>query len=176
MEGGDFTQGNYVLLCTGSGKNKDLHGALKLYAEHLAPRHMPLYILGLAGDRTIVSEWLSEHPAVNASIITILPRLTDVEVVEAYMGARWVWVHSRNEGYGRSIAEAKCCGRYTVATNIPPFREQRDSRVYLYWNSCEFVNAVGEVDSLSDLAFPSCEPAEDRLLVNNLRFWLGINL
>lgn len=172
IRGLSFPQGEQVLLCTGVGQNKDLRGALDLYAAHLADRRTPVALLGLAGDTAITQSWLAEHPDMDASLIKVLPRLTDREVVEAYMRSRWVWVHSRNEGYGRSIAEAKCCARYTIATNIPPFRDQKDHTVQLYGDSQSFGEAVDVLDHIDRSALLPQEPAEDTLLAKNLRQWL----
>lgn len=172
IRGLSFPQGDEVLLCTGVGQNKDLRGALDLYSAHLAGRNIPVALLGLAGDTVITQRWLAEHPEVNASLITVLPRLTDQQVVEAYMRARWVWVHSRNEGYGRSIAEAKCCARYTIATNIPPFRDQKDHTVQLYGDSESFAKAVEVLERTDRTALTPQEPVEDVLLTKNLRLWL----
>lgn len=172
IRGLTFPQGDQVLLCTGVGQNKDLRGALDLYASTLAQRRIPVALLGLAGDVTITRRWLTEHPEIDPTLIRVLPRLTDAEVVEAYMRSRWVWVHSRNEGYGRSIAEAKCCAKYTIATNIPPFRDQKDHTVQLYGDRQSFAEAVDVLEHVDRSALRPQEPAEDRLLAENVRQWL----
>lgn len=169
-----FPEGDKVLLCTGVGENKDLGGALDLYASVLAVRQIPLALLGLAGDAAITQRWLVEHPEIDQALIHVLPRLTDREVIEAYMRSRWVWVHSLNEGYGRSIAEAKCCAKYTIATNIPPFRSQKDHTVYLYGDNQGFAEAVDILEKIDRSALPPQEPAEDRLLLENVRKWLKV--
>ncbi|OWQ87499.1 hypothetical protein CDN99_18015 [Roseateles aquatilis] len=176
IKGLSFPQGDQVLLCTGVGQNKDLRGALDLYASFLANRRIPVALLGLAGDTAITQRWLAEHPDIDPTLIRVLPRLTDREVVEAYMRSRWVWVHSRNEGYGRSIAEAKCCAKYTIATNIPPFRDQKDHTVQLYGDSQSFAQAVHVIEGIDRSALPPQEPAEDKLLARNLRQWLKAGL
>lgn len=172
IQGLSFPQGAQVLLCTGVGQNKDLRGALDLYAAHLAERHIPVALLGLAGDTAVTQRWLAEHPEIDPTLIRVLPRLTDSEVVEAYMRSRWVWVHSRNEGYGRSIAEAKCCAKYTIATNIPPFRDQKDHTVQLYGGRQSFAEAVDVLERMDRSALPAQEPPEDKLLAKNVRQWL----
>jgi glycosyltransferase involved in cell wall biosynthesis len=172
MRGLCFPQGPQVLLCTGVGRNKDLRGALDLYAAHLAERRIPVALLGLAGDTGITQRWLAEHPEIDPTLIHVLPQLTDTEVVEAYMRSRWVWVHSRNEGYGRPIAEAKCCAKYTIATNIPPFRDQKDHTVQLYGDRPSFAKAVDVLEHIDRSTLAPQEPAEDKLLVENVRQWL----
>ncbi|PXW97067.1 glycosyltransferase involved in cell wall biosynthesis [Sphaerotilus hippei] len=172
INGLSFPQGEQILLCTGVGKNKDLKGALDLYASILSERRIPLALLGLAGDTGIMQGWLAEHPEINPTLIRVLPRLTDREVVEVYMRSRWVWVHSRSEGYGRSIAEAKCCAKYTIATNIPPFRDQKDQTVQLYGDRQSFERAVAALEGIDRSALRPQEPTEDKLLVKNIRLWL----
>lgn len=173
IRGMSFPPGEEILLCTGVGPNKDLDGALNLYASVLANRRIPLVLLGLAGNTAIVQRWLAEHPEIDSNLIRVLPRLTDNEVVEAYMRSRWVWVHSRREGYGRSIAEAKCCGKYTIATNIPPFRDQQDPTLQLYSDSQSFATAVNILERIDRSALQPQLPAEDRLLAENVRQWLN---
>lgn len=172
IRGLSFPQGERVLLSTGVGQNKDLRGALDLYASVLADRRIPLALLGLAGDTTITHRWLAEHPELDQALIRVLPRLTDSEVAEAYMRSRWVWVHSRNEGYGRSIAEAKCCAKYTIATNIPPFRDQKDHTVQLYGDRESFAEAVNALERIDRSKLEPQQPAEDVLLAKNIRQWL----
>ena len=172
IRGLSFPQGEHILLCTGVGQNKDLCGALNLYTSILAERRIPLALLGLAGNEVITQRWLNEHPEVDPALIRVLPRLSDGEVVEAYMRSRWVWVHSRREGYGRSIAEAKCCAKYTIATNIPPFRDQKDSTVQLYGDAQSFSKAVDVLECIDRSALQPQEPAEDKLLEENVRQWL----
>lgn len=167
-----ISQGDQVLLCTGVGQNKDLRGALDLYASVLAVRRIPVALLGLAGETAITQSWLEEHPEIDPRLIRVLPRLTDREVIEAYMRSRWVWVHSRNEGYGRSIAEAKSCAKYTIATNIPPFRDQKDHTVQLYGDSHSFAEAVDVLEGIDRSVLRPQEPAEDKLLLENVRQWL----
>lgn len=171
----NFPPGERVLLCTGVGQNKDLRGALDLYASVLAERRIPVALLGLAGDETSTQNWLAAHPEIDQGLICVLPRLNDGEVVEAYMRSRWIWVHSRHEGYGRSIAEAKCCAKYTIATNIPPFRDQKDNTVQLYSDTHSFSRAVDFLESIDRSTLQPQEPMEDKLLAQNIRQWLKDN-
>lgn len=168
-----FDSEEAVLLCTGVGRNKDLPGALDLYAGYLASRAIPIVLLGLAGDTTITNKWLAENPQIDSHLIRVLPKLTDSEVVATYMKARWVWVHSRREGYGRSIAEAKCCAKYVLASNIPPFREQRDNTVVLYSDIQSFGDAVSKIESLDLSVLRPQEPTDHARLSENICLWLS---
>jgi hypothetical protein len=131
----------HVLLCSGWGANKDLSGALALYLNSGLYKSRPLHILGLAGRREVVDRYCDNHPEL-AGLITVLPKVEDREVVRAYETAAWVWVHSRKEGYGRSISEARFCACHVVATDIAPFREQKDNFTLLYSTLEEFERAV----------------------------------
>jgi glycosyltransferase involved in cell wall biosynthesis len=132
---------NEVLLCTGWGTNKDLDGALELYFRSGLYRNRPLRILGVAGRREIVDRYCRKHPELTKRI-DIMPKVEDQEVVHAYETANWVWVHSQKEGYGRSIAEARFCGCRVVASDIAPFREQKDEATFLYSDLTKFNAAV----------------------------------
>lgn len=141
-------RGDGVLLCSGWGGNKDLAGALRLYLESGLYRSRPLRILGLAGRRGVVDGFEQEHPEV-AGRIHVMAQVDDMEVVEAYEQAAWVWVHSMAEGYGRSIAEARICGSKVVASNIPPFREQKDEATFLYRGLAEFERAIAACEAMN---------------------------
>jgi hypothetical protein len=144
------TRESYVLLCSGWGRNKDLEGALRLYLVSQLYLQRPLRILGLQAQTERVSAFCAQHQDLTGRI-TVLPRMGEAEVVHAYEKAAWVWVHSLHEGFGRSIAEARLCGCRVVASNIPPFREQRDEAVRLYAGAEEFGRAVAACESLPEL-------------------------
>jgi hypothetical protein len=137
---------DFILLCTGWGKHKDLPGALELYLQSGLFRLRPLRILGLAGHTDDVDLFCSQHPDV-ADRITVYPRLPDSSVVRAYETASWIWIHSLREGYGRSLAEARLCGGRIVATSILPFREQADEYVFLYSDLAGFQSAVARCEA-----------------------------
>jgi hypothetical protein len=132
---------DFVLLCSGWGKHKDLGGALKLYLDSGLFRVRPLRILGLASHTHDVDSFCSRHPEV-ADRITIYPQLPDSAVVTAYETAAWIWIHSLREGFGRSLAEARLCGGRIVASNIAPFREQADAYTFLYAGLAGFQAAI----------------------------------
>lgn len=139
--------GDYILLCSGRGPNKDLKGALDLALASDLFAKTRLHVLGLAGDRTIVDEWCAMR-SVSSELIHVCGKLSDADVVREYKSSRWVWVHSLSEGYGRSIAEAKMCGKYVLASNIPPFREQKNKMVFLYRDGLSFETSLKEMDIL----------------------------
>lgn len=139
-------RGNAVLLCTGWGAHKDITGALRLYVDSGLVRCRPLEILGLAGHAEAVEAFCAAHPEV-ARQIAVFPRLDDQEVVYAYETAAWVWIHTLREGYGRSLAEARLCGSRVVASDIAPFREQRDPYTFLYSGLNAFRSAMQACES-----------------------------
>jgi len=155
-------RGDAVLLCSGWGKNKDVAGALRLYLESGLYRNRPLRILGMGGHTEIVDGFCADHPEV-ASRIVVLPPVDDREVVRTYETAAWTWVHSRAEGYGRSIAEARLCGSRVVASNIAAFREQADDATYLYLGLEEFMRAISCCEANS-AAVSQRIPPEHQLL------------
>lgn len=160
-----------VLLCSGSGSNKDLAGALALYRDSGMWQRYPLYILGLAGDSTPLAASLQRWPEL-AARLTVLPRLDNAEVVRHYLQAPLVWVHSRREGYGRSIAEAKLCAKPVLASRIPPFVQQKDDTVFLYANAPEFTAAWQALEQQRGAAVTPAEPREHTELLANTREWL----
>jgi glycosyltransferase involved in cell wall biosynthesis len=166
-------RGEHVLLCTGWGSNKDLPGALELYCESGLCKKRALRILGIAGHQETVDAFLQTHPELRERI-TVLPRLEDVEVGDAYRAAAWVWVHSKREGYGRPIAEAKLCGCRIVASDIAPFREQRDEMVFLYSGLERFVSAWARCEE-SPAEIAPREPKEHALLHDEVERFLRVN-
>lgn len=160
----------YVLLCSGWGKNKDLEGALQLYRDARLYETRPLRILGLQAQTERVAAYCAQHPELQGRI-TVLPRMDDAEVVAAYEQAAWVWVHSLHEGFGRSIAEARLCGCRVVASNIPPFREQRDEAVICYAGQEEFRRAVAGCEALP-AAQTRKEPGDHALLLSEIERYL----
>lgn len=132
---------DHVLLCSGWGKNKDLAGAIDLYFQSDLYRHHELRILGLGDHGDLVAELCKKYVGIQDQIL-VLQKINTQEVVNEYRSAAWVWVHSQKEGYGRSIAEAKLCGAHIVASDIAPFREQKDDMTYLYSDLKSFITAV----------------------------------
>lgn len=160
---------DYVLLCSGWGKNKDLEGALTLYLQSGLSAKRPLRILGLQGVGERVTAFCALHPEI-AGRVTVLGKVDDAVVVSCYEKAAWVWVHSLQEGFGRSIAEARLCGCRVAATNIPPFREQRDGAVTLYTGLEEFVRAVAVCEDAGDRPSQGNPPEQVLLLAEIERY------
>lgn len=161
---------NYVLLCSGWGKNKDLEGALQLYLDSKLYEQHPLHILGLQAQTERVAAFCAQHPELQGKI-TVLPRMDDADVVGAYERAAWVWVHSLHEGFGRSIAEARLCGCRVVASNIRPFREQRDEAVTFYAGPGEFRLAAAECEAMPE-SQERREPRDHALLLAEIERYL----
>lgn len=160
----------YVLLCSGWSSNKDLGGALELYRDSGLWRSRPLKILGIAGHEEQVDGFLSQHGELRAQI-DVLPRLDEAGVGDAYRSAAWVWVHSKKEGYGRSIAEAKLCGCRIVASDISAFREQKDELTFLYSDGEGFISAWERCEAApARTAFR--EPKEHELLAAEIHRYL----
>ena len=169
-----FENTNYVLLCTGTGSNKNLTGALDLYSNNPKLKCLDLILFGVAGNRKILDNWLKLNSNKNIGTIIVLPKLTDSEVVEIYSKANFVWIHSKHEGYGRSIAEARYCSKFVVASNIPPFREQCDEFVSLYKNQLTFDLAIDRALDLSSMKATVREPFENHLIREALGCWLSV--
>lgn len=128
VEKGKQSCEDYVLLCSGTSKNKDLSGALDLLS-HIEPSAQ-VVVLG-APQYDVGS---SAH-----SSVVFLEKLDISEVAKYYLNCKFVWVHSMSEGFGRSIVEARIAGKRVLASAIPEFLEQADENVYFYRNREEFV-------------------------------------
>ncbi len=160
--------GDYILLCSGRGPNKDLIGALELAYSSNVFANAKIRILGLAGDRSLVDKWCKVR-SLASDHIHVCGKLSDLDVLKEYKSSRWVWVHSLAEGYGRSIAEAKICGKYVLASDIPPFREQISDTVFLYRNRDQFLLNANRVEmSVNRKIEHVLEPVEHTYLRNEL--------
>ena len=121
-----------VLLCSGMGDNKDYAGALALFRNSLVLEGSELRIVGFGDDANLAERRTSHLPDGVRKRITVLPRLGLDELVAEYTGSDLVWVHSRKEGFGRSVIEALLSGRPVLASNIAAFRKLMGPGVYLY--------------------------------------------
>jgi glycosyltransferase involved in cell wall biosynthesis len=121
-----------VLLCSGMGPNKDYAGAIRLFRRSRVLRDAELRIMGFGNDAALARRRVNLLPSHMGARATVLPRLTLDEVVLEYLDSDLVWVHSHQEGFGRSLIEARLCGRPVVASNIAPFRRFADPCVGLY--------------------------------------------
>ena len=121
-----------VLLCSGIGPNKDYGGALRLFAHSRALRHAELRVIGFGDDAHLAQRRLRPLSQRVRERITVLPRLDIAAVAAEYRAADLVWVHSRREGFGRSVVEALLSRRPVLATDIPAFRKLARPGVWLY--------------------------------------------
>lgn len=127
--------GDYILLCSGMSENKDLVGAIRLARMLPGQRFL---VLGASSERNRELAGLS---------IKFLPQVSAEMVANVYKFAKYVWVHSNNEGFGRSIVEARLAGKVVIASNIEAFRAQSDSSVFLYGTEAQFIKSVSDASS-----------------------------
>ncbi len=127
------TEATTVLLCSGIGPNKDWRGALLLLRSLPAEQAFDVRVLGFGDDVRLAQRRLGLLPDHWRTRVTLLPRLSLDETVAEFVRSDLVWVHSRAEGFGRPVMEARMCGRPVVASDIGAFRQLRRFRhVYLY--------------------------------------------
>lgn len=164
----------YVLLCSGTGENKNLVGALDLAnLSGMLSGNLKLKIFGLAGDDSIVNEWCEKNK-VNREIIDVCTLLTDEQVAYVYLKAKFVWVHSLHEGFGRPITEALLCSQKVLATDIPPFKEQQTSNVFYYKDLKSFNHSYAVLQNHVDVSDAQYIPPEHKTLEKELSKWLEI--
>ncbi|WP_374674998.1 glycosyltransferase [Ideonella sp.] len=137
-----------VLLCSGMGANKDYRGALRLLRQLPGDLPVVLRVLGFGDDAALAERALAGLPAERRAQARVLPRLTLDGIVDEFRAADVVWVHSRAEGFGRPVVEARMAGRPVVATDIGAFRPlRRLGHVHLYKDAdfvAAFQAALGE--------------------------------
>ena len=123
-----------VVLCSGTGANKDFRGALTLLSR-LGVSELPeLRVLGFGDSAELARGRVTQRlrPAW-AEQVTVLPQISLSAIIDEFRQADFVWVHSRAEGFGRPVMEARLCGRPVLATDIGAFRQLRKLRhVHLY--------------------------------------------
>jgi glycosyltransferase involved in cell wall biosynthesis len=126
-----------VLLCSGMGANKDYRGALRLLRHLPASGPVTLRVLGFGNDAPLAERVISSLPPAWRAGAVVLPRLTLEETVREFTRCDLVWVHSRAEGFGRPVVEARMAGRPVLATDIGAFRAfRRLGHVHLYKEAC----------------------------------------
>lgn len=121
-----------ILLCSGIGANKDYGGALRLFASSKVLENAQLRVVGFGDDAHLARRRLAKLPPSVRERITVLPRLSLHELVAEYRASHLVWVHSRKEGFGRFVVEARLAGRPVLASNISAFRRLRHHGVHYY--------------------------------------------
>lgn len=129
-------QRSVVLLCSGTGANKDFRGALRLLRGLPPAVALDVRVLGFGDHAHLAEHRLDLVPPHRRQHITVLGRLSLAETVAEFVNADLVWVHSRAEGFGRPVMEARMCGRPVVASDIGAFRQlRRFGHVHLYRDS-----------------------------------------
>lgn len=124
---------NVMLLCSGAGANKDFRGALHLLRELPLDVSLEVRILGFGDHAHLARRRLQTMPGAWCERVTVLGRLSLDETVAEFVNSDLVWVHSRSEGFGRPVMEARLCGRPVVASDIGAFRQlRRFGHVHLY--------------------------------------------
>jgi glycosyltransferase involved in cell wall biosynthesis len=129
-----------VLLCTGRAPTKDLPAVWHQLLPAVLRAGWEVEVMGLAGLRADDASWAGS--LVVPAGATVLPRLTDEEVVAAYRRSDVVWVHSRQEGFGRCVVEGRLAGRPVVCSDIPEFRQLADASVSTYGEEEDLLAAL----------------------------------
>jgi glycosyltransferase involved in cell wall biosynthesis len=112
-----------ILLCSGLGPNKDFGGALQLFQLSAALHDAELRVVGFGKDAFLARRRLERLPCSLTSRITVLELLSIDELAREYRDCDLVWVHSKKEGFGRPVVEARISGRCVLASNISAFRQ-----------------------------------------------------
>ncbi|MDM2748557.1 glycosyltransferase [Citrobacter sp. Cs237] len=126
----------YTVLISGNGTNKNFFNAMELWKNCGFCNSHHLKVIGLGGH----IEWASSIlNSLNIKNVSILPVLTDDELLLEIKNCSLMWAHSIHEGFGRPVIEGRLCGKNVLASNISAFREHKDKSVYLYNNQnfCE---------------------------------------
>lgn len=155
----------YILLVSGNGENKDLCGALELYFSLKDNFRLPLKILGCGNDLGFVNHLLENYEG--RHLVEVIPFIDMRDVVSLYCSSTFIWAHSKHEGYGRAVAEAKLSHKKILCSRIAAFSEQKDCNVYLYSNKDSFENQVKAI-SFSDFSMNEEKLIEHRIFEQQL--------
>jgi len=137
------SDGPTLLLCSGVGPNKDFRGALRLLDTLSESAGWQIRVLGFGADAPLAVRAVRQVlPAHWHERIHVLPRLSLQETVSEYLHCDVAWVHSRTEGFGRPVMEARLCGRSVVASDIGAFRQLRRFRHVHLYREAEFPSAL----------------------------------
>lgn len=146
-----------VLLCSGTGKNKDFSGAVRLLMSLGERGDVSIRVLGFGDDAPLAARKVKALPLPWRDRITVLPRLGLDAIVHEFSACDLAWVHSRNEGFGRPVMEARLCGRPVVATDIGAFRQLRRFRNLHLYRDGDFAAAF--MAGLAESRGGACTPA-----------------
>jgi len=144
-----------ILLCSGMTPNKDYAGALRLFTCSGRLRDAELFVLGFGDDAHLARRRVARLPSNVRRRIVILPRLTLEEVAAEYLMCDVVWVHSQNEGFGRSVIEGRLGGRPVIASRIRAFARLAAPGLTLYQNA-----------TFDQDIFPAFEPNQNATCMN----------
>jgi hypothetical protein len=92
-------------------------------AGETLPRRAQRVLLCSGTDAFLARRRLERLPASLTSRITVLARLSIDELVREYRDCDLVWVHSKKEGFGRPVVEARISERCVLVSNISAFRQ-----------------------------------------------------
>lgn len=122
-----------VLMCTGMGPNKDFRGALALLVT-IPPAIRPrVWLFGFGDDAHLAQRRVDKLPEEWRAHVQVMPRLSLEDTVRAFRAADLVWVHSKAEGFGRPVVEARMCGKSVLASDVGAFRAlRRLGQIHLY--------------------------------------------
>jgi glycosyltransferase involved in cell wall biosynthesis len=146
-----------VLLCSGIGPNKDYRGALRLLRGLAADEPLEIRVLGFGNDARLAERAVRSLPEAWRNRVRVLPRLSLDEAVGEFLGSDLVWVHSRAEGFGRPVMEARMCGRPVLASDIGAFRQMRRFRYLHLYRDGEFEKVLQA--ALVDARLGGCSAA-----------------
>jgi glycosyltransferase involved in cell wall biosynthesis len=140
-----------VLMCTGMGPNKDFRGALALLATIPAAIRPRVRLFGFGDDAQLAQRRVDKLPEEWRAHVEVMPRLSLEDTVRTFRAADLVWVHSKAEGFGRPVVEARLCGKPVLASDVGAFRAlRRLGQIYLYRPDTfldAFLAALGALDS-----------------------------
>jgi glycosyltransferase involved in cell wall biosynthesis len=146
-----------VLLCSGIGPNKDYRGALRLLRGLPPDESLVIRVLGFGDEAGLAERAVRSLPEAWRDRVTVLPRLSLEEAVGEFLGSDLVWVHSRAEGFGRPVMEARMCGKPVLASDIGAFRQLRRFRYLHLYRDGDFETALQQ--ALVDARSGGCSVA-----------------
>jgi glycosyltransferase involved in cell wall biosynthesis len=133
-----------IILCTGSTANKDVEALVADYLPQVLAAGFRVTVVGLhkAADAPRLA---SLQDFIAAGQLRLCERLSDREVARLYRAHSIAWVHSLREGFGRCVVEGRLAGCRVICSDIAEFAALRDSEVYLYRNSGDFMRLLEQI-------------------------------